>query len=213
MLKKSILKSKSKLVLSFITNFFTSIVLVTFIISTFYFINISNSFNDVNISNINRKKSSKIYDNNGAFIKNLTKEDYENITYDDLPDVFINALISCEDVRFFMHDGIDIPRLLSAIKNDALSMSLKEGASTLTQQLVKNMMLTNDKSLTRKLKEMYLSKKIEKLYSKKEILEFYCNYICFDGINHGISSACIFRIIKDFCKYKIKIKRDNFSRF
>lgn len=164
--------------------------LVTFIISTFYFINISNSFNEVNISNISRKKSSKIYDNNGAFIKNLTKEDYENITYDDLPDVFINALISCEDVRFFMHEGIDIPRLLSAIKNDALSMSLKEGASTLTQQLVKNMMLTNDKSLTRKLKEMYLSKKIEKLYSKKEILEFYCNYICFDGINHGISSAC-----------------------
>ena len=151
--------------------------LVTFIISTFYFINISNSFNEVNISNISRKKSSKIYDNNGAFIKNLTTEDYENITYDDLPDVFINALISCEDVRFFMHEGIDIPRLLSAIKNDALSMSLKEGASTLTQQLVKNMMLTNDKSLTRKLKEMYLSKKIEKLYSKKEILEFYVNIL------------------------------------
>ena len=62
MLKKSILKSKSKLVLSFITNFFTSIVLVTFIISTFYFINISNSFNEVNISNISRKKSSKIYE-------------------------------------------------------------------------------------------------------------------------------------------------------
>ena len=116
-------------------------------------------------------------------------EDYENIKYEDLPDVFINALISCEDVRYFMHEGIDLPRILSALKNDVLSMSLKEGASTLTQQLIKNMMLTNTKTIERKIHEVYLSNKIEKIYDKKQILEFYCNYVCFDGINHGVESA------------------------
>ena len=80
-------------------------------------------------------------------------EDYENVKYEDLPDVFINALLSCEDVRYFMHEGIDLPRILSALKNDVFSLSLKEGASTLTQQLNKNMLLSNTKTIERKIQE------------------------------------------------------------
>lgn len=183
------MKDKRKKILSIITDILFSIVLVSFIISTIYFINVVSLTPSLNVETINKKKSSKIYDNNGAMIKQLTMEDYKNITYDDLPDVFINALISCEDVRYFMHEGIDLPRILSAVKNDVLSMSLKEGASTLTQQLIKNMMLSNQKSIARKIQEAYLANNIEKLYSKKDILEFYCNYVCFDGINHGVESA------------------------
>lgn len=162
---------------------------ISCVIGTIYFINTIFLTPALNIETIVKKKSSKIYDNNNTMVKQLTMEDYENITYDDLPDVFINALLSCEDVRYFMHEGIDLPRILSALKNDALSFSLKEGASTLTQQLIKNMMLTNKKSISRKIQEIYLANNIEKLYSKKEIIEFYCNYVCFDGVNHGISSA------------------------
>ena len=158
-------------------------------IGTAYFIKSFKNAPSLNVETIIKKKSSKVYDINDNFVKQLTMEDYDNITYDDLPDVFINALISCEDVRYFMHNGIDLPRILMALKNDILSMSLKEGASTLTQQLVKNMMLTNTKSIERKIQEVYLSYQIEKLYSKKEILEFYCNYVCFDGVNHGVQSA------------------------
>ena len=180
---------KNKNLLSTITDFIFTLVFIAITIGTFYFIDVINKSPDISIEVISKKKSSKIYDINDNFVKQLTVEDYEDIKYEDLPDVFINALLSCEDVRYFTHNGIDIPRLLSALKNDVLSLSLKEGASTITQQLVKNMMLTNTKSVERKIQEAYLSNKIEKLYSKKEILEFYCNYVCFDGVNHGIQSA------------------------
>ena len=145
------MKNKGKKILSTITNIIFSIVFVALTISTICFIDVINRSPSLNIEVITKKKSSKIYDNNDNLIKQLTMEDYENITYDMLPDVFINALMSSEDIRFFMHEGIDLPRLLSALKNDVLSMSLKEGASTLTQQLVKNMMLTNTKSIERKI--------------------------------------------------------------
>ena len=72
--------------------------LVGLTISAFYFINIINNTPSLNIEEITKRKSSKIYDRNDNFVKQLTMEDYDNITYDDLPDVFINALISCEDV-------------------------------------------------------------------------------------------------------------------
>ena len=183
------MKSKRRSLLSTITNFVFSLVLIAMTIGTIYFINVINKTPELKITDVSKKKSSKIYDNSNNFVKQLSMEDYGNVTYEQLPDVFIDALIACEDVRYFIHEGIDIPRILSAIKNDVLSMSLKEGASTLTQQLIKNMMLTNTKSLERKLQEVYLSYKIEKLYSKKEILEFYCNYVCFDGVNNGVLSA------------------------
>ncbi len=183
------MKDKTKNILSTFTNLVFSIVLISMIIGTIYFIKIIYSTPTLSVETIVKRKSSKIYDKNNNLVKQLTMEDYENITYEDLPDVFINALISCEDVRYFMHEGIDLPRVLSALKSDIFSMSLKEGASTLTQQLIKNMLLTNTKSLERKIQEVYLAHNIEKLYNKKDILEFYCNYVCFDGVSHGVQSA------------------------
>lgn len=156
---------------------------------TIYFIKVIKNTPELNVETIVKKKASKIYDNNDNFVKQLTMEDYDNVSYEDLPDVFINALISCEDVRYFMHEGLDLPRILSALKNDLTSMSLKEGASTLTQQLIKNMLLTNTKTIERKIQEVYLANHIEKIYSKKDILEFYCNYVCFDGVSHGVANA------------------------
>ena len=158
-------------------------------VSTIYFINVINNTPKLAIIETQKKKASKIYDDSNNFVKQINIEDYGNVTYEQLPDVFIDALIATEDVRYFIHSGIDLPRIVSAIKNDIASMSLKEGASTLTQQLIKNMMLTNTKSLERKIQEMYLSYKIEKLYNKKEIIEFYCNFVCFDGVNNGVLAA------------------------
>lgn len=183
------MNKKIKNILSAITNIFFAIVFVSIITSTIYFINVINDTPTLNVETITKKKSSKIYDKNNNFVKQLTMEDYENIKYEDLPDVFINALLSSEDIRYFSHQGIDLPRILSALKNDILSVSLKEGASTITQQLIKNMMLTNTKSIERKIQEVYLSYNIEKLYTKKDIIEFYCNYVSFDGTSHGVLSA------------------------
>lgn len=183
------MKDKRRKVLSTFTDIVFSIVLVSMIIGTIYFIKVIYNTPELNIETIIKKKSSKVYDNSDNMVKQLTMEDYENVTYEDLPDVFIDALISCEDVRYFLHNGLDLPRILTALKNDIFSMSMKEGASTITQQLIKNMMLTNTKTIERKIQEVYLSSDIERLYSKKDILEFYCNYVCFDGVNHGIQSA------------------------
>ena len=183
------MKNKRRKILSTITNLIFSVVFVAITIGTIYFIDVINRTPKLNIELISKKKSSKIYDNNDNFVKQLIMEDYENVNYEELPDVFINALLSCEDVRYFMHEGIDLPRLLTALKNDIISMSLKEGASTITQQLIKNMLLSNTKTIERKIQEMYLSCKIEKLYSKKDILEFYCNFVSFDGYSHGVLSA------------------------
>ena len=94
---------------------------VALTISTIYFIDVIKNTPSLNIEYVTKRKASKIYDMNNNLIKQLTMEDYENITYDMLPDVFINALLSSEDIRFFMHEGIDLPRLLSALKNDVLT--------------------------------------------------------------------------------------------
>lgn len=172
------------------TNFICIIVFVLFSIGSIYLYTVVKSTPSLNVANIVKLKSSKVYDNQDQLVKQLVSEDYEDVKYEDLPDVFINALLACEDVRYFMHNGIDLPRLFAALKTNATSLSFKEGASTITQQLIKNMMLSNKKSLERKIQEAYLSLHIEQLYSKKDILEFYCNYVCFDGVSHGIQSAC-----------------------
>lgn len=183
------MKKNKKTFFSTITNFIFVLVLIGITIGTIYFIDAINKAPEINIKQVDKRISSKVYDEDDNLIKLLTMEDYKDVSYEDLPDVFINALISSEDGRFFVHDGIDLPRILSALKNDITSMSFKEGASTLTQQLVKNMMLTNSKSLQRKIQEVYLANKIEKIYDKKEILQFYCNFVCFDGVNHGVQHA------------------------
>ena len=95
------MKNKSRKILSTITNFIFSVVFVAITIGTIYFIDVINRTPELNIEVISKKKASKIYDNNDNFVKQLTMEDYENVKYEDLPDVFVNALISCEDVRFF----------------------------------------------------------------------------------------------------------------
>lgn len=187
MLNKDTLKSKK--IFSTITNILFSLILIVFILGSSYLIVIISKTPELKITEVDKKISSKIFDVNDNYIKQLDMEDYGNVKYEELPDVFINALLSCEDVRFFMHNGIDLPRILSALKNDIVSASLKEGASTITQQLIKNMMLTSSKTIERKIQEIYLANKIEKLYSKKQILEFYCNFVCFDGVNHGVQSA------------------------
>ena len=157
------MKKNKKTFFSTITNFIFVLVLIGITIGTIYFIDAINKAPEINIKQVDKRISSKVYDEDDNLIKLLTMEDYKDVSYEDLPDVFINALISSEDGRFFIHEGIDLPRILSALKNDITSMSFKEGASTLTQQLVKNMMLTNSKSLQRKIQEVYLANKTEKI--------------------------------------------------
>lgn len=112
------------------------------------------------------------------------------VTLDEIPDYLEQAVIAVEDERFDQHPGIDIQGILRAVYTDIKTMSAKEGASTLTQQLVKNNVLkTNEKAMERKVKEMYLAYQIEKIYSKQEILEAYLNTMGLGNNVAGVQQA------------------------
>lgn len=100
-----------------------------------------------------------------------------------------NAFIAIEDKRFYSHNGIDYKGLLRATYNNIKSLSLKEGASTISQQLIKNTHLSSEKTLKRKLSEIKLAKQLEKKYTKDQILEKYLNTIYFGDNCYGITSA------------------------
>ena len=103
-------------------------------------------------------------------------EDRVWIPLSDIPAHVQQAIISAEDVRFYSHNGVDIKRIFGALWQDIKSGSLDQGASTLTQQLIKNSMLTREKTWSRKIEEAFLSIELERRYTKDEILEMYLNY-------------------------------------
>ena len=103
-------------------------------------------------------------------------EPKENYTYiSELPQMYINAVISVEDRRFFEHNGIDIIAIARAAINDLKEMKFVEGGSTITQQLAKNLYFTQEKKITRKIAEVFMAFDIEKKYDKNKILELYLN--------------------------------------
>lgn len=108
-----------------------------------------------------------------------------------------DAFISIEDKTFYQHHGVNYKRIIKAGINNLKSGSLKEGASTITQQLVKNTQLTSEKTFRRKIKEVALAKKIEEKYSKDEILELYLNVVYFGNNCYGIESASNYYFSKE----------------
>lgn len=106
---------------------------------------------------------------------------------DQVPKIYVNAVISTEDHRFYTHNGIDVIAIARALWHNIQAGSLKEGGSTITQQLAKNQFFTQKKELTRKIAEVFMVREIEKLYSKEEILELYIN-----SIYYGEGYYCIY---------------------
>jgi len=107
----------------------------------------------------------------------------------NIPKQLIQAVIAVEDSRFYKHEGFDLIRIVKAVLVDIRSLELKEGASTITQQLARSLFLTQEKSVTRKIKEILLAWKVERLLSKDEILEMYLNQIYFGHGAYGVQAA------------------------
>ena len=143
---------------------------------------------DVSISRNNNYNITEIYDNNNTIIS----EHKNNVNYSEIPQHTINAFLTIEDKSFFKHNGINYLRIAKATFNNIKSLSFKEGASTITQQLIKNKYLTNEKTLGRKIKEAYLAMKIEKEEPKEKILESYLNTIYYGHGIYGIENASRF---------------------
>lgn len=107
----------------------------------------------------------------------------------DLPETYVNAVIAAEDKRFYKHPGIDILSIGRALFNDIRAGKMVEGGSTITQQLVKNLCFTQEKSIDRKMAEIMMALQVEKDYSKDELLELYVNSIYFGNQFYGIGEA------------------------
>ena len=142
----------------------------------------------------NVKDQTIIYDINGDIIAKLGTQNRESVTYDELPQVLIDAIIATEDSRFFQHNGVDLPRFIKASIYQIMGRSDAGGASTLTMQMVKNSLTsTEDEGLAgiiRKFQDVYLAVfKVEKNYSKEEIIELYVNNHCLGSSVYGVGEA------------------------
>lgn len=109
--------------------------------------------------------------------------------YEELPKIYVDAVISVEDKRFWSHSGIDVLAIGRAMWNDLQTMSFAEGGSTITQQIAKNEYFTQEKKLERKFAEIFLALELEADYSKQEIFELYVNTIYFGSGYYGIHDA------------------------
>lgn len=130
-----------------------------------------------------------IYDDNNTKITELYIERRIPIKLKEIPQYAVNATIALEDQQFYEHWGINLYRFFVAVAKDILRFRLAQGASTITQQLARNMFLTMEKSMTRKIKEALITVNLEKNFSKEEILEMYFNQINYGGGLYGIEAA------------------------
>ncbi len=150
--------------------------------------NLSSSFN----------QSSYIYSKDGSLIEKIESLEYRTlIDIDDIPDNVKNAFVAIEDHRFYKHKGLDPIGIASSIAANIKSRSLLRGGSTITQQLVRSVYLTNQKTLGRKIQEAYLSLRVEDVLDKNEILEAYLNRINLGQGAYGIEAAAQTYFSKD----------------
>jgi len=134
--------------------------------------------------------TTRIYDKNGEKIANIfNKKHRYYVPFEDIPPRIIEALVAIEDTTFFEHPGVNFDAIFRAIIKDIKARKMVEGASTITQQLVKNKLLTREKKISRKIKELIYSFKLEQELTKEQILERYLNEIYFGHGYYGVKTA------------------------
>ena len=140
--------------------------------------------------NYNPPKTTRIYDRNGEKIANLFGSQHRYYAnFEEIPPRLIEALLAIEDTSFFEHPGVNFDAIFRALIKDIKARKMVEGASTITQQLVKNELLTREKKISRKVKEIIFSLKLEHYLSKQQILERYLNEIYFGHGYYGVKTA------------------------
>ncbi len=157
--------------------------------------NFSNNIPDYKfLKNYKPPVSSKVYSGDGDLVANFSQEKRIFVPYESIPQNVVEAFLSAEDKNFFSHPGVDAKGVLRAtinnLKNIMTSKRL-EGASTITQQVAKNFLLTNEVSLNRKIKEAILAFRIERALTKERILELYLNQIYLGSGAYGVAAASL----------------------
>ena len=132
---------------------------------------------------------SEIVASDGSVLDNLYEEDRVPISLDSMPVVLQNAVLATEDAAFFDHDGVSVRGVLRALRENVTEGRVSQGGSTITQQLVKNSLLDDDRTYDRKMREAVLAYRMEQQFSKREILEQYLNSVYFGAGAHGVVAA------------------------
>ena len=171
----------------------SSILILTVIISVLW--TYSNKLPDYKyLQSYKPPVSSKVYSGDGILVSDFSSEKRIFVPYSAISQTVINAFLSAEDKNFFDHPGVDAKGVVRAIKNNIFNIinsKRLEGASTITQQVAKNFLLTNEVSIDRKIKEAILAFRIERVLTKKRILELYLNQIYLGEGSYGIASASL----------------------
>lgn len=173
------------------------LVLIPIAISyTFYYYILKDLPSVTTLKSTTPSLTTKIYDRNGELLYEIYKDENRSlITIKELPTYLLDATLAAEDKSFYHHFGIDPIGILRATYNNFINCKIKsggctvQGGSTITQQLIKNTLLSSEKTLTRKLKELVLAIETELTYSKDEILEMYLNQVGYGGTAYGIEQA------------------------
>ncbi|MBS0388280.1 MAG: transglycosylase domain-containing protein, partial [Proteobacteria bacterium] len=131
----------------------------------------------------------RVYTRNGALISQIGEQRRVPVSYDEIPELVRDAFLAAEDDRFFQHGGIDYFSVIRSIYVDLTTGDYSQGASTITMQTARNMFLTRDKNVTRKLQEIFLTLRMEKSFTKQEILDTYLNVIFFGQRAYGVAAA------------------------
>ncbi len=169
------------------------IVILLFALSTFWYFSIGLP-DYKKLSNYQPPISSRVYSEDGKLIAEYALQKRLFVPFDSIPEKIINSFLSAEDKNFFNHPGVDAKGILRAFIKNLSNISQNkrlEGASTITQQVAKNFLLTNEVSFKRKIKEAILAFRIERAYSKKRILELYLNQIYLGQGTYGIAAASL----------------------
>lgn len=134
-------------------------------------------------------EATKVYDQNGKLISELFTERRIPVSYNQISKNIVNAFVAVEDEDFFYHKGISVQRIIKAMIKNILSGKIREGASTITQQLAKRIFTSGERNIFRKIIEMWYAIQIEREYSKEEIMEIYLNQIYFGYGAYGVEMA------------------------
>jgi len=179
-------------------NIFITILCLFLLVTVTIFIvlwSFSNNIPDYRfLKNYKPPVSSKMYSGNGELVADFSKEKRIFVPYEAIPKNVINSFLSAEDKNFFSHPGVDAKGVVRATINNIkniISSERLEGASTITQQVAKNFLLTNEISFNRKIKEAILAFRIERALSKERILELYLNQIYLGSGAYGVAAASL----------------------
>ncbi len=192
-----------KILLRVIAFFF--ILVIGAVIGGYFYISNQLTYDVDKLLHYNPNLTTKIYDRNGELISNIFGDKHRTyVAFKDIPPRLIEALVAIEDTTFFEHRGINPEAIMRAAMKDIKHMKLKEGASTITQQLVKLTLLSNEKKLKRKINEAILAIKIENKLTKEQILERYLNEVFYGHRYYGVKTAAKGYFRKDLSDLNLK---------